>query len=70
MQVVAQQADGHSDVILKTAPNPQADVVAIVPNGQLMVLLDDNGADCVKVRWRDKEGFAKRANVVKAFVAP
>ena len=66
MQVIAQQADGHLEVILKSASDPRSDVVASVPNGQLMLLLIDNGCDYVKVRWRDQEGYARRTNVVEA----
>lgn len=65
--MVAQQADGHSDVFLKNMPCPEGSVVAMVPNGQLVTVVADRG-DYVKVCWGQASGYARKANLVQ--VAP
>jgi putative heme iron utilization protein len=66
--MVAQQSDGHPEVVLKNMPGPEGSVVAKVPNGQPLTFLADHG-DYVRVRWEHTEGYARRANVVAAQVA-
>lgn len=63
--MVAQQSDGHAEVVLKNMPGPEGSVVAKVPNGQPLTFLADHG-DYVRVCWQHTEGYARRENVVKA----
>jgi len=70
-EVVAQQARGHPEVALNDAPNPAANTVAMVPNGQTLTILEEQGdvgcGDYVKVKWQLIEGFARARNLKQKF---
>lgn len=65
LTMVARQADGHSEVVLKNMPCPEGSVVAMVPNGQLLTFIAEHGGYS-KVCWGRTEGYARRGNMVLA----
>lgn len=64
MKAVAQQVDGHPEVVIKNKADATGSIVAKVPNGQLLTVLGDHG-DYVGVRWNDIEGFARANNLAR-----
>ena len=62
---VAQQVDGHPEVVLKSGPSPAAGLVDRIPSGHTVTVLSDDGGDYIRVRWVGQEGFVRRANVIE-----
>lgn len=62
---MARQAQGHPEVIVKDAPDPQGKIVARVPNGQSLIILDGFEGEHARVSWHDKVGWAKSENLVR-----
>jgi len=59
-RVVARQADGHAEIVLKNAGS----YVAKIPNGELLTVLGEFG-DGVHIHWRGFEGSVKTSNIVR-----
>jgi hypothetical protein len=57
--VIAGQADGHAEVVVK---DELGQIVAKVPNGEILTVLQ-NGPGIAKVRWNNVEGWAKATNL-------
>jgi len=66
--VQVQQSEGYPEVVLKDQPHPSGNVVAKVPNGQLVTLLADGGA-YARVRWLQIEGFCRGNNLKRQDVS-
>merc|ERR1712216_711733 len=62
--LLAKQADGHAEVVLRDAPSTEGRIIAMIPNGQPLSHLSDDGS-YFKVRWNDtgQEGYIKRENL-------
>ena len=54
-KAVAQQADGHPEVVVKDSPFPSGNAVARIPNGEVVGLLSEHG-DYARIYWRSFKG--------------
>ena len=52
------QVDGYPEVVVKSAAHSKGVVVAKVPNGDSLAIVDDYG-EYLSVRWQDVEGYLK-----------
>jgi len=62
--MVAQQAHGHSEVVIKNLPCHTACLVATVPNGERLRVYAVHG-DYMRVSWGSIIGYIRRENVKK-----
>ena len=64
MKAVARQVDGHPEVAVKNAAHTKGTIVAMVPNGDSITILQDYG-EYIFVRWHVVEGYVRAENVVR-----
>ena len=67
VRMVAKQEHGHAEVMMRSAATSSGTIVEKVPNGQVLVVLDQLEAygEYAKVQWREMQGFVKKTNLAQ-----